>query len=129
MKVSLNTIREWLDAKVLSCEDRLDIEVETVLACDLMSDLLAHPKTGALLITGLTNSQVVHTLVIADMVAAVIARGKLPDKHVIELAEENGIVLLATKNSVFQVCGQLHDGGLKGVPPEEHFVHVVRTPV
>lgn len=127
MKTSLEQIREWLDAKVLACPDRLDIEIDTVLACDLMSDLLAHSKPGAMLITGLSNIQMVKALVAVDMTAAVVVRGKLPDEQVVSMAIEHNVPLLATKMSLFEACGHLYDKGLRGVPPGEHFVHVVRT--
>lgn len=127
MKATLEQIREWLDAKVIACPDRLDIEVETVLACDLMSDLLAHCKPGALLITGLSNVQMVKALVAVDMCAAVVARGKLPDEQVFKMATELNVPILATKKSLFEACGLLYKKGLRGVPPGEHFVHVVRT--
>ena len=128
MKISLDTIRIILEAKILSRPDKLEIEIESVLACDLMSDLLAHPKPGGLLLTGLSNIQMVRAL-IADMNAAVVVRGKLPEDRVIQMAEENGITLLDTRTSLFEACGQLYAHGLRGVPPEEHFSHVVRTPV
>jgi len=129
MEATLDTIRVWLEAKVISCSDRLDTEIDTVLACDLMSDLLAHPKPGALLVTGLSNIQMVHALLAADTSAAVIARGKLPEERVIKMAEENGIILMSTRMSLFEASGLLYAKGLRGVPPEEHFIHVVRTPV
>ena len=129
MKISLDTIRKLLDAKVLTRPDNLEIEIESVLACDLMSDLLAHPKPGGLLLTGLSSVQMVRALIAADMNAAVVVRGKLPEDRVIQMAEENGITLLVSRTSLFEVCGQLYAHGLRGVPPEEHFSHVVRTPV
>ena len=129
MKISLDTIRIILEAKILSRPDKLEIEIESVLACDLMSDLLAHPKPGGLLLTGLSNIQMVRALIAADMNAAVVVRGKLPEDRVIQMAEENGITLLDTRTSLFEACGQLYAQGLRGVPPEEHFSHVVRTPV
>lgn len=127
-KVTIDTIKDWLEARVLSCPDRLDTEVDTVLACDLMSDLLAHAKPGALLLTGLSNIQMVLALLAADMTAVVIVRGKLPEDRVTKMAVENGIPLLATRMSLFEACGQLYAKGLRGVQPEEHFIHVVRTP-
>ena len=128
MKVSLDTIRGWLDAKILSRPDKLGTEVDTVMACDLMSDLLAHSKPGALLVTGLANIQMVRAVLASDMCGAVLVRGKLPEDRVLMMAEENGIPLMATRTSLFEACGQLYAKGLRGVPPGEHFVHVVRTP-
>ena len=129
MNITLDTIRKLLDAKVLSRPDNLEVEIKLVLACDLMSDLLAHPKPGGLLITGLSNIQMVRALIAADMNAAVVVRGKMPEDRVIQMAEENGITLLDTRKSLFEVCGQLYAHGLRGVPPEEHYRHVVRTPI
>lgn len=129
MKAALGSIVEWLDAKILSGEECLGVTVDTVLACDLMSDLLAHPKPGALLVTGLASIQMIHALIVSDMTAAVVCRGKLPEHRVVELARDNKIALFSTRKALFEVCGALYAKGLRGIPPEEHFVHVVKTPV
>jgi predicted transcriptional regulator len=129
MKASLAKIQKWLEAKVICCPERLETEIDTVLACDLMSDLLAHPKPGALLLTGLSNIQMIHALLVSDMASVVIVRGKLPEERVVEIAQAHALPVLSTRYSLFEACGLIYAGGLRGVPAEEHFIHVVRTPV
>jgi len=57
---------------------QMDTEVNTAFAADLMSDVLAFAKPGALLPTGLTNPQVVIISDILDIAAITLVRGKIP---------------------------------------------------
>ncbi len=67
--MQLGQIVALLGCQVLSGEDRLDLDVDTCFAADLMSDVLAYAKYGGLLVTGLSSAQSVHTAEIADMSA------------------------------------------------------------
>ena len=80
------------------------------MACgaDLMSDVLAFTHAGTLLLTGLTNPQVVRTAEMAEIVAIVFVRGKLPPPETVALAEEKGIPLLASKYTMYEACGRLY---------------------
>lgn len=84
------------------------------MACgaDLMSDVLAFTHTGTLLMTGLTNPQVVRTAEMAGIAAIVFVRGKLPPPETIALAAEKGIPLLASKYTMYETCGRLFQLGL-----------------
>ena len=54
---------------------------------DLMSDVLRFARTGSLLLTGLTNNQVLQVSEILDLKGIIFVRGKLPDSGLIEEAE------------------------------------------
>jgi predicted transcriptional regulator len=108
-------VKILLECEILSCSEKLDAEVKSCMASDMMSDVLAYAKPGALLITGLTNSQSVRTAEIADSAGIVYVRGKRPDEHTIALAEELGIPLLSTKRGMFETCWTLHAAGLAGI--------------
>ena len=84
------------------------------MACgsDLMSDVLAFTHEGTLLMTGLTNPQVIRTAEVAGIAAIVFVRGKLPPSETISLAKGSGIPLLASKYTMFETCGRLHKAGL-----------------
>ena len=84
------------------------------MACgaDLMSDVLAFTHAGTLLLTGLTNPQVVRTAEMAGISAIVFVRGKIPPPETIKLAEEKGIPLLATRYTLYETCGRLYTAGL-----------------
>jgi predicted transcriptional regulator len=112
--MKLSEIRDVLRCEVLAGEDDLSMEVETVVASDGMSEILAFARPGALMITGLTNVQSVRTADIANVRAIVYIRGKRPDKKAMNLARESQIPVLATRLGMFDVCGILREQGLKG---------------
>ena len=80
----------------------------------MMSDVLAFVKDQAVLITGLCNPQVVRTAIMMDMRCIVFVRGKMPPADVIALAEDSGIVVLATNERMYVACGKLYTNGLHG---------------
>ncbi len=92
---------EVLDAHVFSC-----------FAADLMSDVLAFSAANALLITGLTSVQAVHTADVADCKAILFVSGKQPSPEALDLARGREIPLLSTKHSMFDSCGVLSQHGL-----------------
>ncbi len=101
-----------IEGKVISRDVDLDLEVTTGGGADLMSDVLAFASEGMLLMTGLTNPQVVRTAEMAGIVAIVFVRGKIPPPETIALAEQKGIPLLASKYTMFETCGRLYVAGL-----------------
>ena len=112
--MTLAEIRDILQCEVLTGEDGLSVEVETVVASDGMSEILAFARPGALMITGLTNVQSVRTADIANVRAMVYIRGKRPVEKVIGLARQSDIPVLATRMGMFDACGMLREAGLKG---------------
>jgi len=112
--MTVAAIRDLLQAEVLTGDTPLDLEVETAVASDAMSAVLASPRPKALLITGLTNIQSVRTALIAYMSAIVYVRGTRPNAATIQLASDRQLVLLATPLGMFDTCGILRDHGVKG---------------
>lgn len=112
MKVS--QIQELLDADLLIGADQLDLEIRTACGSDLMSDVLAFVKDHTVLLTGLTNPHVVRTAEMLDVGCVVFARGKRPTADMLEMAQEKGIVMLATKHTLYVTCGILYKNGLPG---------------
>jgi predicted transcriptional regulator len=112
--MTVAAIRDLLQGEVLAGESLLDVEVETAVASDAMSVVLASPRPKALLITGLTNIQSVRTALIAYMSAIVYVRGARPNATTIQLASDRQLVLLTTPLGMFDSCGILRDHGVKG---------------
>ncbi len=112
--MKLGELKEILNAVVLSKNGDMELEIGRAYCADLMSDVLACSITNSLLITGLTNSQVIRTAEMADMNAIVFVQGKRPDIKTISLAEEKNIPLLVTDFSMFGTCGRLFEKGLQG---------------
>jgi predicted transcriptional regulator len=112
--LTLREIKELLDAEVLIGEGQLDMEVKTAFVADLMSDVLAFATADSLLITGLTNPQVVRTADVLDIAAVMMGRGKRPSPETFQLAEELNIPILTTKYILFEIAGRLYSKGIKG---------------
>jgi predicted transcriptional regulator len=112
--VTLREVKEILEAEVFVGHNQLGMEVKTAFGADLMSDVLAFAKAGSLLLTGLTNPQIVRTSDVLDIAAIIIVRGKRPLPETIQLAEELQIPLLSTKYILFETAGRLYTKGIVG---------------
>lgn len=115
--MTITQIIELLNADVISEQGADELEIKFAKASDLMSDVLAFSKPfserDTILITGLTNKQVVRTCEIAGVAAIVFVRGKNPSIETIELAQQCNIPLLTTKLKMYEACGILYTCGIK----------------
>ncbi len=111
MKIS--EIAQVVDGSIICTAEKANEEVKSAFASDMMSDVLAFVADQGLLLTGLTNPQVVRTAVMMDIDCIVIVRGKKPDKVIIDIARENDIVLITTALGMFESSGRLFAAGLK----------------
>lgn len=112
MKVS--EISSCLQAKFLAGEDLGDLEVNSACGADLMSDVLAFVKNQTVLLTGLSNLQVVRTAEMLDVTCIVFVRGKVPGEDVLALAKTKGIPILTTAHTLYTACGILYENGICG---------------
>ncbi|AZR73310.1 hypothetical protein BBF96_07890 [Anoxybacter fermentans] len=113
--MKLKEIAELLNAEVLVGDEKA-LELEITIACgsDLMSDVLAYTKEKTLLLTGLTQPQVIRTAEVMDLNAVIFVRGKRPEQVTIQLAKEKNIPLLMTQLPLFEACGLLYSKGVRG---------------
>jgi len=103
-----------LECDVVSGAELIDgMEIPACFAADLMSEVLAFCGAGALLLTGLTNIQSIHTADMADLRAIIFVNGKRPAPQVLQLAQERQIPVLSTRHTMFAASGILYNHGLK----------------
>ncbi len=112
--MTLEEVLAAIDGKAISRDIDLGAPIAMACGADLMSDVLAFTHAGTLLLTGLTNPQVVRTAEMAGIDAVVFVRGKYPPPETIALAEEKGIPLLASRYTMYETCGRLYQTGLPG---------------
>lgn len=113
MKVS--KILDLIDGKLLCGGDKIDVDINQAFASDLMSDVLTMNARDVILLTGLSNIQVIRTAEMSDLQIVVFVRGKQVTDDMIELAEDNGMVLISTPYSMFKASGLLYVSGLEPV--------------
>ncbi|MHB1296376.1 MAG: DRTGG domain-containing protein [Anaerolineae bacterium] len=111
--MTLQEVLAIIDGKAISHEIDPSMQIDMACGADLMSDVLAFTHAGTLLLTGLTNPQVIRTAEMAGIKAIVFVRGKYPPAETVTLAAEMGIPLLASRFTMYETCGLLYRAGLK----------------
>lgn len=103
--MNLIRIAESINAELVWGPDGwAQINVETVFASDLMSDVLMSDRDDMLLITSLSTEQSVRSASIVGSEAIVIANNKTVTDGMIELAKEQGIALFCTRFPKYEAC-------------------------
>ena len=112
--MNLGDACKLLEADVVWGNEYLCSEIQSACGADLMSDVLAYTKEQTLLLTGLTNIQVIRTAEISDLAGIVFVRGKRPSEEIVQFAAGKGIPLLVTELPMFESCGILFQNGVRG---------------
>ena len=113
--MKIREVVDILSGRIIVDNHDLDEEVPRGGAADLMSDVLAFGTEGMVLMTGLTNPQVVRTAEMAGINVIVIVRDKTPPPETLELARESGITIINTGYTMYEACGRLFNAGLPGL--------------
>lgn len=106
-------IMELLDGRLL-CGELPEEEIMAACGSDMMSDVLAFPKERMVLLTGLTNTHVVRTCEMLDVMMIVFVRGKIPGNDVLDMAMDRGMTVIATSCTLYEASGRLYKNGLAG---------------
>jgi hypothetical protein len=111
--MELEKVIELVDGTLLNPEVPIkNIKINGGCGADLMSDVLAASEPHGILLTGLTNPQVVRTAQVADIHAIVFVRGKQPQAETLRIATIEKVPLITSPFGMFELCGRLHEAGL-----------------
>ncbi len=113
--MKIKEIVDILNAKVVCGSAYIDNEISCGFASDLMSDVLTLDTDKMVLITGLANMQTIRTVEMADINCIVFVRNKQITPEMLALAQEQDLVLLQCKYSMFNSVGKLFTAGLSPV--------------
>jgi len=111
--VKISEIIKLTEARTVAGNPENQVDIQRAFSSDLMSDVLTLDDHQIILITGLANVQLIRTVEVADVPVVLLCRNKNATPDMIELANENGIVLLETPFSIFRSSGILYQHGLK----------------
>jgi serine kinase of HPr protein (carbohydrate metabolism regulator) len=117
--MNLTKIIKLADGHLLTPDIDTDIEISGGYGADLMSDVLAASQPNSVLLTGLTNPQVVRTAQMAEFRAIIFVRGKQPQAETLLLAERENIPLITSSFGMFELSGRLHKAGLPSFESNE----------
>lgn len=83
-------------------------------AADLLSDVLANGPRGGLLVTIQAHMNVVAVASHTELAGVIFAAGRRPEEEVRLKAVEEGIRLLRSEQSAFDIVGRLYELGIRG---------------
>jgi hypothetical protein len=108
MKTSLNDLKEELNYACLSGEEWLDRIADGAYVSDLLSDVMGKAQPGMLWITSQVHKNIVAVASLKELSAIVVVNERKVDREVLEQAESEEVVILASEKPAFETVGELY---------------------
>ena len=108
-------VKEFIDRFNLHTaagKDALDRQIAGGYCGDLLSDVMANAPTGCVWLTVQTHQNIVNVAVLHEMAAIVLTGGQTPDQETVDRANEEGVPLLMSPHSAYDLAGQAFAAGL-----------------
>ena len=106
---------ERAELEVKAADDHLDAEVTGGYSADLISTVMANAKQGNVWVTWHVHPNIVAAAVVVKLAAIILICGRQPEEETVQKAQQEGIPILVTKLSAFEIIGRLHSMGISGV--------------
>ncbi|MCE5344334.1 MAG: AraC family transcriptional regulator [Eubacteriales bacterium] len=110
MKIS--ELATLLDATIVTKNSASDTEISCGYACDLLSWVLAHGQKGMAWTTVQTHVNVVAVAVLMEMACVILAEGNHLEPASLAKAEEEGLAVLETEMTAYDICGRMAAAGV-----------------
>jgi predicted transcriptional regulator len=107
MKVS--ALVEKFGLTVYSGFAGLENEITGGYVSDLLSDVMGFAQEGQVWITLQTHQNVMAIASLKDLAAVILVKGFAPDEDTLAHSEEEGIPVLGTQLSTFEIAGILYN--------------------
>lgn len=113
--MKVKEIIEKLYLEVKAGANRLDNEITSGYASDLMSDVLANSEDGNIWITLQIHQNIVAIASMKGLSGIVIINGREPEEVTINKAEKENIPIMVSKMPAFELIGKLYTLGITGM--------------
>ena len=111
------TIQEMaalIEAKDMTPGTDKTAEVSCGYTCDLLSWVMAHGAAGMAWVTVQTHMNVIAVASLMEMAAVIIPEGIEMEAPSLGKAEEEGITVLESPLTAYEICARLAEKGLPG---------------
>jgi hypothetical protein len=112
--MNLSDLVKEFGLEVKTGANHLDREVSSGYVSDLLSDVLAHADEGTLWVTLHIHQNIVAVASHKDLAGIILVQGRQPEKDTIAKAGEEGIPILVSSLSAFELVGRLYKAGIRG---------------
>jgi predicted transcriptional regulator len=94
--------------KVFAGEKGLEKDIQGGYVSDLLSDVMGNAAEDEVWITLQTHQNIMAIASLKDLAAVVLVKGLEPEQDTLAHSEEEGIPLLGTGYSAFEMAGKLY---------------------
>ncbi len=112
--MTVQELSELLGAKTVTNETPLDREVIAAYTGDLLSWVMTHAARDSVWITVQTHMNVIAVASLLDFSCVIIPEGIAVPEAIAQKADEEGITLLTSEKTSFEISGMLF---AKGIAP------------
>ena len=112
--MKLKQIIDELGLVVLSRPESLDREITRGYASDLMSDVIANAMANDIWVTMQVHMNVVAVASMKEIGAVVLTHDRRPLPETVHRAESEGVVVLGSSLTAFELVGRLYTLGITG---------------
>ena len=112
--MTVKEVLELIEAKDMTPETDKNTEVSCGYTCDLLSWVMAHGTAGMAWVTVQTHMNVIAVASLMEMAAVIIPEGIEMEAPSLEKAKEEGITVLESPLTAYEICARLAAAGLPG---------------
>ena len=115
-QMRLEDLAQNIGARIVAPGKKGGTEVARIYAGDRVSDLLNEATDKTLLVSNLASVQMLRVAELMDVPGICFVNGVEPNAEMIELARDNGTLLMVSPDGVFETCGLRLPVPLRGEP-------------
>ena len=108
-KPNLNKLTKELDFECLSGKTLLDRIPQSAYVSDLLSDVMGEARAGMIWVTSQVHKNIVAVASLKELSAIVIVNERPVEKELLEQAENEEVVVLASNLPAFETVGKLYN--------------------
>lgn len=106
--MTINEIAKALNLNIFCGQEYLENQITGGYVSDLLSDVMGNSEAGQAWITLQTHRNVAAIASLRELSAIILVKSCEPDADMSKQAEEEGIPVLGTPLSTYEISGQLY---------------------
>ena len=108
-KMKLKDIVEKLKLRVICGEECLENEITGGYCSDLLSDVMGNAQEGHVWITIQVHKNIIAVASLKELSAIMLVKGLMPTEETIVTAKEQGVAIVQTSETAFEIAGKLYN--------------------
>lgn len=106
--MQIKELIEKLELQVFAGEANLSQKITGGYCSDLLSDVMGNAEEGDVWITLQVHKNIIAVAALKEVSAILLVKGLKPQEDVLELSRQEGIPILGSSLSAFEIAGRLY---------------------